>query len=75
MLKKRHRESSEIGVDVDDRLSQEAVDQGLTTASPLHKKAKQEIEETVGCKIWAPRPPSPPTIATGRPLLAGVPAE
>ena len=75
MLKKRHRESSEIGVDVDDRLSQEAVDQGLTAASPLHKKAKQEIEETVGCKIWAPRPPSPPTIARGRPLLAGVPAE
>ena len=75
MLKKRHRESSEIGVDVDDRLSQEAVDQGLTAASPLHKKAKQEIEETVQCKIWAPRPPSPPTIAAGRPLLAGVPAE
>ena len=76
MLKQRYKQASEIGTDVDDRLSQAAVDAGLTTQSPLKKKAKTEIEQAVGCKIFAPGGGNGPAeIAQGRPLLTGLPAE
>jgi len=77
MLKQRFRQASEIAnCVVEDRLSQVAVDAGLTVASPLKKKAKTEIEQAVGAKIFAPGSENEAIeIAKGRPLLTGVPVE
>ena len=75
-LKQRHKQSNEIGTEVADRLSEEAEAAGLTTSSPLHKKAKTEIETTLGQKIFVPGTvDGPPVIATGRPCLTGVPVD
>ena len=76
MLKQRHKQSNEIGDEVEDRLSQQAVDAGLSLKGPLSKKAKTEIETSLGQKILAPGTvEGPPVIAQGRPCLAGVPVD
>lgn len=73
-LKERNALSKNVGTEIASRCSQQAVDAGMTTAGPVSKKAKVEIETCVGQGIFAPGSKNdPPKIATGRPLLTGMP--
>lgn len=74
MLKERHAHSNEIGTEINDRMSSAAVEAGLTTVSPLSKKAKLDIEKAKNTSIFAPGTvDAPPEIATGRPCFTGMP--
>jgi len=71
LLHDRHLQTAASGIEVADRLSQQAVDLGLTTNGPLSKKAKAEIEQSLGKKIWAPGSDAlPPIVPEGVPLAA-----
>jgi hypothetical protein len=73
-LKERHALSNNVGTEIEKRCSQQAVDAGMTSAGPLSKKAKLDIETSVGHGIFAPGSKNDaPKIATGRPLLTGMP--
>ena len=78
-LKGYYKQASELGTQLDDRLSELAVKEGLTEVGPVSKKAKMEIAGCIGAeKADATMPgtaPLAPTIAVGRPLLAGVPRD
>ena len=84
-LKAFYKSACELGEGVDDRLSDEAVKQGLTKVGPVSKKAKTEIAECIGAEKAnatmpgtepvAPAVVAPPVVAPGRPLLAGVPRD
>ena len=78
-LKSYYKQASELGTQLDDRLSELAVKEGLTQVGPVSKKAKVEIAACIGAeKADATMPgtaPLAPTIAVGRPLLAGVPRD
>ena len=71
LLHDRHLQTAASGIEVADRLSQQAVDLGITTSGPLSKKAKAEIEQSLGKKIWTPGSDAlPPIVPTGVPLAA-----
>ena len=73
-LKQRHTLTNQAGMEIETRCSKEAVDAGMTMSGPLSKKAKVEIETSVGQDIFSPGSKNdPPKIATGRPLLSGMP--
>ena len=78
-LKAYYKQASELGTQLDDRLSEQAVKEGLTEVGPVSKKSKLEIAGCIGAeKADATMPgtaPLAPTIAVGRPLLAGVPRD
>ena len=72
-LKKRHKQTVQLGVDVASRHSDVAVKAGLSTTAPLSKRTLDELEKTIGSdgiKGLAKR-----NISKGRPLISGMPME
>jgi hypothetical protein len=76
-LKKRHKLTANLGVEIVSRASEEAVKAGLSTDAPHSKRTLGELEKTVGAeKIKGiSKENKVQMISPGRPLLAGVPLD
>ena len=76
-LKKRHKLTANLGVEIVSRASEEAVKAGLSTDAPHSKRTLDELEKTVGPEKakGIAKENKVQLIAPGRPLLAGVPLD
>jgi hypothetical protein len=76
-LKKRHKLTANLGVEIESRASEEAVKAGLSTDAPHSKRTLDELEKTVGPEKakGIAKENKVQLIAPGRPLLAGVPLD
>ena len=74
-LKKRHKLTANLGVEIVSRASEEAVKAGLSTDAPHSKRTLDELEKTIGAEKaeGIAKENKVQMIAAGRPLLAGVP--
>ena len=76
-LKKRHKLTANLGVEIVSRASEEAVKAGLSTDAPHSKRTLNELEKTLGADTikGIAKENKVQLIAAGRPLFAGVPLD
>ena len=76
-LKKRHKLTANLGIEIKSRASEEAVKAGLSTDAPHSKRTLDELEKTIGLDTikGLAKENKVQLITPGRPLLAGVPVE
>lgn len=74
-LKKRHKQTVQLGIDVASRHSDVAVKAGLSTTAPHSKRTLDELEKTIGSDGIKALVAGKKIISKGRPLISGMPME